>query len=72
MMYKYIKEFLDHVHNLIPAGKNQHHAITLRDDGFLSLTLFIGDVYQSVILQPDDFNESPLELAEQVKIFVEL
>lgn len=71
-MYKYIKSFLDHLHKIIPAGENQHHAITLRDDGFLSLTLFSGDVYKSIILQPDDFNESPLELAKQVKIFVDL
>ena len=55
-----------------PPGKGQHHSVTLADsDNPLTITLFMGDVYQSIELEEYDLDITPAEVVRECERVVE-
>lgn len=68
--YTWLKELLSLLTITVPPGRGQHHALTLREDGELLLTLIQGGVFKSVIIQDGDFSETAYDLAHEIYDFI--
>jgi hypothetical protein len=51
---------------LIPPGEDQRHNLTVNEDGNLMLGLMLGDVFQYLMLEDEDFLKSADSLANEI------